>query len=65
MKLTIEIDMDNAAFDVPERVAAVRGALMALCDGFERSTILETGGQTARLSDENGNTCGRAVVSES
>lgn len=65
MKLTIEINMDNAAFDVPDRVAAVRDVLTALCDGFERCSILETGGQTVRLLDNNGNTCGTAVVSES
>lgn len=65
MKLTITIDMDNAAFDMPDRGVAVRDVLTALCDGFERCTILENGGQTVRLLDGNGNTCGTAVVSES
>jgi hypothetical protein len=61
MKLSIEIVMDNAAFEDPNGAEAARilAALAAKMEGGDLSA-----GDGGRLMDYNGNSCGAWSVSE-
>lgn len=61
MKLTITIDMDNAAFDRRTRME-VRRILDNVTDGPDSLPLAP--GESIKLRDINGNTVGKAEVTE-
>lgn len=62
MKITIEIDTDNDAFDNPQEVWNVlRRATMAFHPKTVTAPIVAKT-HVVSLSDSNGNTCGKMTV---
>lgn len=64
MKLTIEIDMDNAAFDGLVRYAAIVDIMADVITALTRSSNILTCGGQRPLRDINGNTCGFLRVAD-
>lgn len=63
MKLTITIDMGNAAFDPDERYDEVARILNHFIDDADTAEMLLHGGKV-KLFDVNGNSCGYARAAE-
>jgi hypothetical protein len=61
MKLLIEIDLDNAAFEKDNGVDEVERILTKLMDR-DYPTIPQPSGWTCNLRDINGNTVGKARI---
>lgn len=63
MKLTITIQMDNAAFEDSNAGPEVARILRNLADDMDEGGSLTSPGAHATLRDINGNTVGKAKVS--